>query len=144
MKPTPQERDVVIYDGNCSFCRSQVKRLKAWDGGDRLQYLSLHDDVVAATYPDLSHEDLMKEMYVVDRNGRRHGGAKALRYLSRRLPRLWILMPLLHIPGTLGMWNALYQLIARRRYRISSLGEDAAGECSNGACRIPSQSDRSG
>ena len=99
--PTPEERpraDVVIYDGNCRICMRQVARLAWWDCQARLAYLSLHDPEVARRYPDLSHEMLMRDMYVVDQGGRRHRGAEAFRYLSRRLRRLWWLAPVLHIP----------------------------------------------
>lgn len=119
--PAPRDRpqaDVVIYDGQCAMCRAQVERLARWDGGQRLSFLSLHDPSVARQYPDLSHDRLMQEMVVVDGHGERRGGAEAVRYLSRRLPRLWPLAPLLHIPGSLPVWTVLYRLVARYRYLL--------------------------
>jgi predicted DCC family thiol-disulfide oxidoreductase YuxK len=74
---------------------------------------------------------MMKQMYVIDRHGGRHGGAVAIRYLSRRLPSLWLLAPLLHIPFTLPLWSWLYNQIAIRRYRMNP-----PGNCENGACEI--------
>src|SRR5262249_2380422 len=88
--PTPDERpdsDVVIYDGHCKFCSAQVKKLAWWDCQKRLSYISLHDPEVAKRYPDLTHEMLMEQMYVVDQRGNRYGGAAAFRYLTRRLRR---------------------------------------------------------
>ena len=123
--------DVVIYDGKCPFCRSQVSRLAAWDGGGRLAFLSAHDATVAERYSDLSLDQLMSQMYVIDRRGRRHGGAAALRYLSRRLPRLWIAAPLLHIPFSLPLWQWLYRQIAARRYRLAG-----GPACADGTCQI--------
>jgi predicted DCC family thiol-disulfide oxidoreductase YuxK len=58
--------DVLIYDGQCVFCRGQVERLAAWDGRESLAFLSLHDPLVAERYPDLTHEQLMEQMYVID------------------------------------------------------------------------------
>jgi predicted DCC family thiol-disulfide oxidoreductase YuxK len=78
----------------------------------------LHSPAVGERYPDLPHEQLMQQMYVIDRSGERRGGAAAVRYLSRRLPTLWILAPLLHIPFTLPVWHWLYGLVAKRRYRL--------------------------
>jgi predicted DCC family thiol-disulfide oxidoreductase YuxK len=72
----------------------------------------------------------MEQMYVVDRAGRRHGGADAVRYLSRRLPLLWPVMPILHIPGTAGLWRWAYRQVAKRRYRISGRS------CDQDACSI--------
>jgi predicted DCC family thiol-disulfide oxidoreductase YuxK len=132
--PTPDERpgaDVVVYDGQCGMCRSQIRRLARWDRGGRLAFLSLHDPEVARRYPDLRHDDLMREMVVVDRADRRHWGASAVRYLSRRLPRLWWLAPLLHIPGSLPLWRWLYRWVARHRYWFG--GQVA---CDDGSCSL--------
>lgn len=133
--PDPAERpvaDVVIYDGHCVFCRSQVERLARWDGKGRLTYLSLHDPRAKALCPNLSHDELMKQIYVVTPEGNQYGGAAAFRYLSRRLPRLWWLAPLMHIPFSLPLWQWIYLKVAERRYRIA--GKNT--ECDNGSCDL--------
>lgn len=125
--------DVVIYDGECNFCKAQVARLRLIDFfGNRLSYLSLHDPRVAERYPNLSHEQLMEQMYVIDQQGRPYGGSDAVRLLSRRLPLLWPVMPILHLPGTAGLWRWGYHQIAKRRYKISGRSKD----CSQEACSI--------
>jgi len=132
--PTPADRpqaDVVIYDGHCRICTGHARRLAAWDTRARLAFLSLHDPEVARRYPDLTHHDLMQSMYVVDRAGRRHAGAAAVRQLSRRLPRLWCLAPLLFLPGSLPLWQWCYRQIAQRRYRFGRLDD-----CADGACAV--------
>jgi predicted DCC family thiol-disulfide oxidoreductase YuxK len=132
--PSPAERpdaDVVIYDGNCRMCTAQVRKLAWWDCQGKLSYLSLHDPEAARRYPDLTHEMLMEQMYVVDRHGNRYGGAAAFRYLSRRLRRLWWLAPLLNIPGSLPLWQWMYRQVAKRRYRFGKMNE-----CDDEACRI--------
>ena len=131
---TPGERpdaDVVVYDGRCGICLGQMRRLTWWDTGQRLAYLSLHDPLVAERWPDLSHERLMEEMAVVDRHGRRHWGPAAIRYLTRRLPRLWWAAPLLHIPGSMLVWRPLYRWVARNRYRLSG-----SAACNEGTCQL--------
>jgi predicted DCC family thiol-disulfide oxidoreductase YuxK len=134
--PTPDENphaDIVIFDGNCRFCRAQVERLARWDRhGRRLAFLSLHDPEVAKRFPDLTYDQLMEEMYVVDRFGRRHGGPAAIRYLSRRLPRLYFLAPLLHLPFSLPFWRWAYRQIAKRRYGLGG----AVPACDDEACRM--------
>lgn len=133
--PTPADRpgaDVVLYDGRCNFCRARVRQLDWFDRAGRLSYLSLHDPEAAQCYPDVPHDRLLEEMCVVDPQGRRHWGAHAVRYLSRRLPRLWWLAPVMHLPGGMLLWRPLYKLIARNRYLIAGRAED----CDNGACAI--------
>lgn len=122
---------VVIYDGQCSFCRSQVANLRRLDCcGNRLSFLSLHDPRVAERYPDLSHDQLMEQMYVIDVDGERHGGSDAVKFLSRRLPLLWIASPILHLPGTAGLWRWAYHQVAKRRYKI------AGKSCDGDICRV--------
>ena len=72
----------------------------------------------------------MDQMYVVDQQGRRHGGADAVRYLSRRLPLLWIAAPILHLPGTANLWRWLYRQVAKRRYKL------AGKSCEDDACSV--------
>ena len=135
--PTPEERpqaDVVIYDGDCRICTAQMHWLTWWDCRGHLAYLSLHAPVVAERYPDLSHEMLMERMVIVESHGRRHGGAAALRRLSLRLRRLWWMAPLLYIPGSLPLWEFLYQQVARRRYRFGKVEP-----CDEGTCKLHEQ-----
>jgi len=123
--------DVVIFDGDCRFCEGQVRNLRRLDCcANRLSYLSLHDARVAQRYPDLAYDDLMAQMFVVDTQGNRYGGSDAVRYLSRRLPLLWPIMPLLHLPGTAGIWRWGYQQVAQRRYQISGKN------CETDACSV--------
>jgi predicted DCC family thiol-disulfide oxidoreductase YuxK len=132
--PTPEERpgsDVVIYDGQCKFCSAQVRKLAWWDCRKRLSYISLHDPEVAKRYPDLTHEMLMEQMYVVDRDGQRHGGAAAFRYLTRRLRRLWWLMPVMHIPFSLPLWQFIYRFIAKHRYWFGKVEQ-----CDSDSCNV--------
>jgi predicted DCC family thiol-disulfide oxidoreductase YuxK len=120
--PTPADRpeaDVVIYDGHCRICTAQVRKLPWWDFQKHLAYLSLHDAEVARRWPDLSHDRMMQEMVIVDRDGKRHWGPEAIQYLSRRLRRLWWAWPVLNFPGSMVLWRSAYRWVARNRYRLS-------------------------
>jgi len=132
--PAPDERpeaDVVIFDGQCSFCTAGVRRIHRRDKGGRLAYLSLHDAEVARRFPELRHADLMEDMHVVDRRAAVYRGAAAFRYLTRRLPQLWWLAPLLHVPGSLPFWQWCYRQIAKRRYLFGR-----TTQCASGTCRL--------
>lgn len=124
-----EDVDVVLYDGQCRFCTTQIRHLARLDRGGQLAFLSLHDAEVARRYPDLTHDQLMEQMYIVDRAGRRHAGAAAFRYLTRRLPTLYVLAPLLHIPGSLGIWQWLYRQVANRRYLFGRVEACDGGTC---------------
>jgi predicted DCC family thiol-disulfide oxidoreductase YuxK len=122
--------DTVIFDGECQFCSSSIEILRKLNFRDRLRFVSLHDASIANDFPDLTFEQMMKEMWVASDDGRRFGGADALRYLSRRLPSLYPLAPFFHLPGTMPFWRFLYKFVAKNRYRI------AGKKCSEGTCRL--------
>jgi len=123
-------QDVVLYDGQCMFCTSGVKTISRLDLNHRLRLLSLHDPEVATAYPDLTHEQLMEQMWIVGANGQKYGGADSIAYLSTRLPMLYPLAPVLNFPGTMPLWRWMYRWIARNRYRI------AGKQCDNGSCSL--------
>ncbi len=76
--PDPDDHpaaDVVIYDGQCNFCKRQVLNLSRLDCcGHRLAFISLHDPRVSERYPALTFEELMKQMYVVPSAAQRMAG----------------------------------------------------------------------
>jgi predicted DCC family thiol-disulfide oxidoreductase YuxK len=124
--PDPDHRpeaDVVVYDGSCPLCRGTADWLARLDGRGRLAFLPLQDARVPQRYPDLSPKDLQQHVYVISREGRRRKGAEAIRYLSRRIPALWAMAPLLHLPGTMPLWRWLYQQVARRRHALDRNGQ---------------------
>jgi predicted DCC family thiol-disulfide oxidoreductase YuxK len=132
--PAPAQRpqaDVVIYDGACRFCQRQVRWLERLDRRKRLAFLSLHDPEVYRRWPDLSREQLLEAMVVVDHQQVRHAGAAAIRYLSRRLAPLWVICPWLHLPGSLPLWQWLYRFVARRRYWFGR-----TDRCDDGSCHL--------
>ncbi|MDA7906424.1 DUF393 domain-containing protein [Mariniblastus sp.] len=140
--PSPRsfpEADLVIYDGSCNFCSSQVMNLARLDGQHRLAFISLHDPFVTEQFTDLTHQQLMEQMFLIpNRDGaysdRRLGGAVAIKYLTLRLPKLWILAPLFHLPLTGGIQQWAYRQIAKRRYKIAGKKEDPCDD--QGSCDL--------
>ena len=131
--PSPSERpeaDILIFDGQCRFCWAQMVRLHAIDTGGGLAYFSLHDPEVARRWPELSYEELMRHIYLVEANGDQHAGAAAFRLLSRKLRWLWWLAPIMHIPGSLPIWQFVYRQVARIRYRFGRVEECEGSTCS--------------
>ncbi len=124
------QKDVVLYDGQCNFCRSQINILRRLDGRNRLEFVSLHDPDVATSYPNLTYEQLMEQIWIVTPAGAQYGGAYAVKYLSVRLPILWPMAPLMHIPLSMPLWSFLYRQVAKNRYKIAGRDCDDGGTCS--------------
>ncbi|GEM_PF-681653 len=147
--PHPTERPdsiVVIFDGKCKFCTKQVRILQRLDFAKRLSFVSLHDVHVADWWPELSYDDLMKQIYVIPPvcnvtgqvdlkrvGGEKYGGAEGFRYIAWRLPILWPAALILSIPFSLPLWKRIYDFIATQRYRFGKLGDDCGPD---GTCEI--------
>ncbi|MGI9496137.1 MAG: thiol-disulfide oxidoreductase DCC family protein [Mariniblastus sp.] len=136
---TAPKADLVIYDGTCNFCSSQVRNLSRFDGKNRLAFVSLHDPFVTEQITDLTHQQLMEQIFLIpNRDGeysdRRLGGAAAIKYLTLRLPKLWILAPLFHVPFTGSLQQWAYRQIAKRRYKIAGKKEDPCDD--QGTCDL--------
>ena len=126
-------RETLIYDGQCNFCRASVRSLRMFDWTGRLAFISLHDQRVGLRWPQLSYDQLMDQIWLVNLRGQTFGGADAMRYLSLRMPALWPLAPFLNLPFTMPLWRAVYRWIARNRYRI------AGRKCDGDTCSLHSK-----
>ncbi len=129
MNDTPIQ-DVVLFDGECNFCKTQIGWIRWLDRGGRYRFLSLHDASIPEMNLGLSFDQMMEEMWIVTPRGDKYGGADAVKHLTRSIPLLYPLAPLTHFPGSLPLWRYLYRTVARLRYRI------AGRTCENGTCQI--------
>jgi predicted DCC family thiol-disulfide oxidoreductase YuxK len=99
-----------------------MRLLRRVDRRGLLRFLSAQDPATHERYPDLGRDRLEREMYVVTAAGKRLPGIEAVRYLSRRLPLLWPLALILHLPGTAGLWRWVYAKVAEHRYFFGRTG----------------------
>ncbi len=74
----------------------------------------------------------MEEMHLVTpKRDRLHHGFGAFRWMAWRLPLLWLVAPLLYLPGVPYLGQRVYLWIAKRRYRLVP--------CRDGVCTLPTQ-----
>jgi predicted DCC family thiol-disulfide oxidoreductase YuxK len=110
-------RPVLIYDGDCAFCRAQVGRLRRRTG-EAVEFAAYQN--ASERYPHVSREALSRAVHYVDEDGRLSRGAEALfRALAAprgRHPLLWMYE---RVPGFALVSDLGYRLIARYRGRLS-------------------------
>lgn len=110
---------LLVYDGHCMFCVGSVRRLLVLDLFGYLRpvdYQRVED--VATLHPLLTRERCHAQMHLVEPAGRLSGGFGAIRRLSLRLPLLWPLAPLVHLPGAWFAGDPAYRWVARNRYLL--------------------------
>ena len=123
------DTDVVVYDGNCNFCNSQINIIRKLDILNKLSFISLHDPSVPILYPQVSKEKLLTQIYIFTKDNRYYGGAECIQQISKKLFILWPLYILLKIPFSFPLWDKLYKLVAKNRFKI-------AGTCTNNSCKL--------
>jgi hypothetical protein len=97
----------------------------------RLRAVNFRDPQLRKHYaPDIALKDLDRSMHIKIRL-ENFAGFDAFRKLTWHLPTLWILAPLLLIPGIPPIGRIVYARIAASRNR-----------CSDGLCEHETQSDR--
>jgi predicted DCC family thiol-disulfide oxidoreductase YuxK len=126
-------QDLLLYDGECRFCRASAERL-AWLAGPQLRLVSLHEPGLLEAVA-ISKEAAMQAMHLVTQQGRVYRGLEAAVQALRHRFVLGLLAKAYYLPGLRQLGDLGYRLVARYRYAI--LGRAvAAGECDGGSCQL--------
>lgn len=119
---------VVVYDGDCAFCRAQIARIRRRDRSVQFEYVARQTPGLEQRFCRLAEGDFNSGMRLVDPQGRIHVGADAVYEIARRLPVWRRLAWLYRLPIVHGAARLIYKWIAANR---QSLGRSCArNECS--------------
>jgi predicted DCC family thiol-disulfide oxidoreductase YuxK len=118
---------ILLYDGQCAFCRRWAARLARWDGAGRIAQVPMQERHAVAGIPPLSDTDLDRAMHVVLPDGRVEAGARGFVAVLPWLPGGRIFRPLFRVPGAVWLSERVYAWVARRRHRFG---------CGNDACPL--------
>ena len=123
-------RAVLLYDGRCGFCVESVKRLRILDLFGWVDPLDFHvQPDLSKLNPALTPERCRSEMVLIEPNGRVSGGFHAFARLTRRLPLLMWLAPLVHLPGASWVGTRIYRWVAAHRYLLHRHAMCQANQC---------------
>lgn len=115
---------LVLFDGDCPFCRAQVRLLKRLDTFKHFQFLPRSDPGVRELAPELALDSLPEAICCLSRAGGIHCGARCIRFMAIRMPVLLPLGMALWIPGVIGLAEWVYKRIAKNRYRLTRFACD--------------------
>ena len=113
----PTARPLMIFDGECAFCRLWIDRWSSMTG-DRVDYAASQD--VAARFPEIPPEVFARSVVLVDTTGEARTGAEAVLTAldSTRSGRL-ALGIYRHAPGVAMLAEMLYRIVASNRRSTS-------------------------
>ncbi len=118
----PVERPLLIFDGDCGFCRRTVERIKEITG-DRADYVSSQE--AGADFPSILPEEFAREVKLVETDGRVYGAAEAvLRLIFDAGKSPWSGLPLWAyrtVPGVRRVSESSYHFVATHRMLFSTL-----------------------
>ena len=123
------QRHKLVYDGDCDFCRRQVRLVERWDKGARIEAVPFQTADTQGL--GVSREAAEEAMHLVAPSGTVWRGAEAAREVLRLLPPVRPLAWLFGAPGAMFVAEAVYRWIARRRHRLGCDSE----VCRRGAAR---------
>lgn len=111
---SPHLRPVMVFDGECGFCRFWIARWRISTGG-KVDYLPFQE--VAGDYPAIPRKAFQRAVYLIEPDGRVTSGADAvLRCLQFSAgPVRWLGKAPFLIPGGLPVARAAYGFVARHR-----------------------------
>ena len=121
MSETIRTRNAVLYDSDCPFCVFQGKMMTWLDWFGALRLLPIKDPEAMELAPDVRREDLQEAMHVVTREGKIFRGARAIRFISFRLPAAVPLGLVLWFPGVIFIAEKVYAVVSRNRLHLSKL-----------------------
>lgn len=108
------DRPLMIFDKDCSFCRAWVEYWKQLTG-DQVRYAPLQE--VAEEFPQLTRDEFAGAINLILADGRLRSGAYAIfTALACLRDRRWLLWLYEHLPGANAVCEAVYGALSRHRW----------------------------
>ena len=121
----PLERPLLLFDGDCGFCRFWVARWRATTRG-QVDFAPAQQE--ASRFPQVTEEAWKRSVQLVTPEGAVYGGAEAVfRTLAYVPEHRWMLAVYRHLPGARPVSEAAYRMVADHRGFFSKLTQLAWG-----------------
>jgi predicted DCC family thiol-disulfide oxidoreductase YuxK len=106
-------RPLLLYDGECSFCRTWIARWRHLLG-ERVEFAAYQD--ATSRLPNIPRERFKNAVHLLEPDGRlTHGAEAVFRSLARAPGRGWTLWLYSFLPGFAPVSEWCYRLVARHR-----------------------------
>jgi len=111
--PNPPPKPLMIWDGECHFCKRWVERWREITAGE-VDYATYQE--AAHQFPEIPIEQFKRAVTLIEPDGKTFFAAEAVyRSLRYRSSRKWLTWSYDHIPGFAAVSETAYKFIARHR-----------------------------
>src|SRR5437764_2997484 len=115
----PPPKPLMIWDGDCHFCRRWIERWREITAGE-VDYATYQE--AANRFPEIPLEQFQRAVAFIEPGGKAFFAAEAVyRSLRYRSSRKWLAWSYDHIPGFAAISETAYDFIARHRGLGSSI-----------------------
>src|SRR5687768_16580126 len=112
---SPPEKPIMVFDGECHFCRRWIERWRQITG-ERVDYYPYQDPVIASKFPELPLARFEEAVQLIEPDGTVYSGAEAVfRSLAINPRKRWLLWMYEHVPGFAKVSDPTYAFVARHR-----------------------------
>jgi len=110
---SPPSKPLMIWDGDCHFCRLWIERWRVLTAGE-VEYETYQK--AATRFPEIPPEQFQRSVVYIDNEGEVFFAAEAVyRSLRCRSSRKWMAWSYDHVPGFAAISEVAYKIIARHR-----------------------------
>jgi predicted DCC family thiol-disulfide oxidoreductase YuxK len=109
---TGEERALLVYDGDCAFCRLWIDHWRTLTG-ERVQYVTSQE--IAQKFPDVPRENYARAVQLIDEDGSRASGAAAVFRLYAKRQGFGWMKRLYEAPAVAPVSEWVYRYVARHR-----------------------------
>jgi len=122
----PPPKPVIIWDGDCHFCRRWIERWREITGG-AVDYATSQES--AERFPEIPLEQFERSVIYIETDGSVFSGAEAVfRSLQCRSSKKWLAWSYYHVPGFAPVSESLYKIISLNRRLASAITRLLWGE----------------
>src|SRR5438105_955425 len=110
-------KPLLIWDGECHFCRRWIERWKEITGVD-VDYETSQN--LGERFPEIPRDELQRSVLLIEPDGAVSSGAKAVfRSLRCRPSKKWLAWSYDHVPGFAALSEGFYKILAANRRSAS-------------------------
>jgi predicted DCC family thiol-disulfide oxidoreductase YuxK len=81
-----QNSEIILYDENCSLCKRFKEALERIPGTEKIKMISVHDEYIFNSFPQLDKNECLKEIHFLDSNLNVFKGKDAVTQIIKRFP----------------------------------------------------------
>src|SRR6266481_4205512 len=117
--PNPPSKPLIIWDGECHFCRRWIERWREITR-DAVDYATSQES--AERFPEIPREQFERTVIYIETDGSVFFGAEAVfRSLRCRSSKKWLAWSYEHVPGFAAVSESFYRIIASNRRFASAI-----------------------